>query len=67
MNCPFSYGVDAGADIYAELNVPKLSGWGSGSRFDIGEISPKLIVAGGSCPKSEKRSVRPVNEFLDDN
>ena len=66
-NCPFSYGVDAGADLYAELTVPKLFGWGSGNRFDIGQISPKQIVAGGSCPMSEKRSIRSVNALLDGN
>ena len=66
-NCPFSYGVDAGADLYAELTVPKLFGWGSGSRFDIGQVSPVQIVKGGSCPKSEKRSFDSVNVQLDAN
>lgn len=65
--CPFSYGVDAGADLYAQLTVPKLFGWGSGSRFDIGQVSPKQIVVGGSCPKSEKRSIHSVNARLDGN
>ena len=66
-NCPFSYGVDAGADLYAELTVPKLFNWGSGSRFDIGKVSPVQIVEGGSCPKSEKRSIDSVNAHLDSN
>lgn len=64
-DCPFRYGVDAGADLYAELSVPKLFGWGSGSRFDIGHVSPKQIVAGGSCPKSEKRSTDSANAHID--
>ena len=66
-DCPFSYGVDAGADLYAEMTVPDLFGWGSGSRFDIAQVSPKQIVAGGSCPKSEKRSISSVNARLDGN
>jgi chitinase len=48
--CPFTYGVDAGADLYTQVSIPKLFNWGSNRRFDIARIPPKQIVQGGSCP-----------------
>lgn len=51
--CPFTYGVDAGADLYAHLTVPKLFGWGSDKIFNIAQLPPKQIVKGGKCPKKQ--------------
>lgn len=51
--CPFTYGVDAGADLYAKLTVPSVFNWGSDQIFNIGQIPAKQIVQGGSCPKSQ--------------
>lgn len=50
----------AGADLYAELSVPEPCGWGSGTRYNLGQIPSKRIVAAGSCPKfgpSRRRSI----------
>lgn len=52
--CPFTYGVDAGADLYAHLTVPKAFKWGSDRIFNIAQLPAKQIVQGGSCPKPQK-------------
>lgn len=52
--CPFTYGVDAGADLYAHLTVPKAFNWGSDKIFNIAQLEPKQIVQGGKCPKAQK-------------
>ncbi|TFK66092.1 hypothetical protein BDN72DRAFT_162975 [Pluteus cervinus] len=61
--CPFTYSVDAGADLYAQLTVPDLFKWGtSNQKYPIGQIPAKTLVSGGTCPQSQgKRDYTPVS------
>ena len=43
-SCPFSYGIDAGANVYAQLNAPDIFGWGGGQQFNLGPSVAKSIV-----------------------
>ena len=65
-NCPFTYGIDVGADLYARAEAPSL-GWKRRS-FPIASASPKSLKAGGTCPVSSQRRVRsidsgPISEY----
>ncbi|KAL4939667.1 hypothetical protein BDV06DRAFT_224783 [Aspergillus oleicola] len=39
---PFSYGIDAGSDIYAQITAPELFGWGSTKRVTLATVPPKV-------------------------
>lgn len=55
--CPFTYGLDVGARLYAHVDAPSFgTGWEIPD-FDIYPLNTKSPISGGSCPKSEKRSL----------
>ena len=50
----FCYGVNAGADLYASLDAPKVFGWDlSAPRYQIAQADPIQIVA-RTCPISSR-------------
>ncbi|CAD0115049.1 unnamed protein product [Aureobasidium uvarum] len=62
-SCPFTYGIEAGAELYAKVAAPKIYGWDLGTdHFSIQRTEPIPIVQGDSCAKSEKhkRNVLPL-------
>lgn len=63
--CPFVYGIDVGADLYVQLDVPpQFSTW-NGKRYDIAQIPAKQVVDGNTCPQratsKARRSLRQRN------
>ena len=63
-NCPFTYGIDLGADLYATVEAPKAFGWNP-TRFPIAAVSPVAAKKGGTCPQMEKRSLGAVDDTTD--
>ncbi|GME43871.1 Glycosyl hydrolases family 18 [Neofusicoccum parvum] len=64
--CPFKYGINAQAQLYAQLTAPDLFGWGGTTRIPIAEIPTKDITPGGKgeiCPAQEptKRDTLAIN------
>lgn len=59
-NCPFTYGIDLGADLYATVEAPEIFGW-KPTRFPIAAVSPVAAKKGGTCPQMEKRSLGAVD------
>ncbi|GLA25444.1 hypothetical protein AnigIFM63326_002145 [Aspergillus niger] len=63
--CPFSYGIDAGANVYGQLTAPSLYNWGGTMQVPIASVPRKQITpetcAGAST--SAKRSVDSLEEF----
>ncbi|KAL8916580.1 MAG: hypothetical protein Q9172_006245 [Xanthocarpia lactea] len=55
-NCPFTYGIDVGADLFATVSAPKAFGWAPRS-FPIASVPAKAAKEGGSCPMMQKRDV----------
>ncbi|KAF2261303.1 hypothetical protein CC78DRAFT_535764 [Lojkania enalia] len=48
--CPFSYGVDGGAALYAKIDAPPMFNWGLASNpWKIAEIPPKQFPVGQTC------------------
>ena len=62
--CPFTYGIDAGADLYAQLTAPILFNWGGTSRVPFASIQPRQITPGGTCPAQETTKRRDLS-FID--
>lgn len=60
-SCPFSYGIDAGSDIYAQLNAPKLFGWGGQTRIPIAEVPRKQITPETCAGDNSKRSIDDID------
>ena len=58
-NCPFTYGIDVGADLYATVSAPKAFGWAPRS-FPIASLPPKAAKEGGTCPIQQKRDLYDV-------
>lgn len=59
--CPFTYGVDVGADLYATADASAV-GWGA-KTFPLASIDPKTAISGGSCPAQEvRRSIPPYDD-----
>lgn len=56
-NCPFTYGIDVGAELYARAEAPSTFGWRPRS-FPIASVSPKSVKKGGTCPVASQRLVR---------
>ncbi|KAJ6052520.1 glycosyl hydrolases family 18-domain-containing protein [Penicillium canescens] len=54
-SCPFSYGIDAGSDIYCQLNAPDLFGWGGQSRYPIASVPRKAITPESCAGSGNKR------------
>ena len=55
-NCPLTYGIDVGADLFATVSAPKAFGWAPRS-FPIASVPAKSANEGGSCPMMQKRDV----------
>lgn len=53
--CPFEYGVDVGANLYAYVTAP-FPGW-ERSKFNIGPRWEKQLIKGGTCPTHTKRDI----------
>lgn len=47
--CPFTWGLDVGARLYARVKAPQIFGW-PGAEYDITPKYNKPIVDGGTCP-----------------
>jgi len=63
-NCPFTYGIDLGADLYATVEAPEAFGW-KPSRLPIAAVKPVAAKEGGTCPQIEKRSLGAVHYVED--
>jgi chitinase len=48
--CPFTYGLDVGARLFARATAPKMFGW-AGGEANLTEPWEKTIIKGGSCPE----------------
>jgi chitinase len=48
-SCPFSYGIDAGSRMYAQLAAPELFGWGGEQQFTLAE-APRKQITPSTCP-----------------
>ncbi|GKT49647.1 chitotriosidase-1 [Colletotrichum spaethianum] len=60
--CPFTYGLDVGARLFARATAPQVFGW-SGGEVDLTDKWEKTIIKGGTCPDlgpipSRRRSLR---------
>lgn len=53
-NCPFTYGIDVGADLVATVSAPQAFGWAPRS-FPIASLPAKAAKIGGTCPTMQKR------------
>jgi chitinase len=47
-NCPFTYGLQVGASLYAQAEAPSIFNW-AGARYDITGWE-KNVIDGGTCP-----------------
>ena len=63
-NCPFTYGIDLGADLYATVEAPKAFGW-KPIRFPIAAVKPVAAKKGGTCPQIERRGLG-ATDYVDD-
>jgi chitinase len=66
--CPFTYGLDVGARLFARATAPKMFGW-SGGEVNLTDPWVKTIIKGGTCPDlgpipSRKRSLRVPDHLL---
>lgn len=61
-SCPFTYGIDAGTNLYAQLSSPPLFGWGGQQQIPIASV-PRKQITPEVCPTqgSSSRLVRSVN------
>lgn len=50
--CPFSYGINAGSDLYGQVSVPPNFAWGGNHRFPIASVPPRQITP-DTCPQQE--------------
>ena len=47
--CPFTYGVDGGFDLYAQLTAPETFNWGTGARLSLAGV-PRAQLLPNACP-----------------
>ncbi|KAF8457846.1 glycosyl hydrolases family 18-domain-containing protein [Kalaharituber pfeilii] len=55
--CPFTYGIEVGADLYAIAEAPKPFGWNA-LKLPIASMNPKTLVDGNTCPTLEERALQ---------
>lgn len=60
-SCLFSYGIDAGANVFAQLNAPDLFGWGGNQQFNLGPPVAKTIVD-STCVLAGSTSRRDLDD-----
>ncbi|KAL4962433.1 glycosyl hydrolases family 18-domain-containing protein [Aspergillus stella-maris] len=48
-SCPFTYGIDAGSDVYAQLTAPEIFGWGGNKRINLASV-PRKQITPSTCP-----------------
>ncbi|KAJ6785998.1 hypothetical protein PWT90_07634 [Aphanocladium album] len=62
--CPFTYGLDVGARLFARAIAPQVFGWGGGE-VDLTAKWEKSIIEGGTCPDlgpiPSKRSLQSLD------
>lgn len=65
--CPFTYGLDVGARLFARATAPKVFGW-AGGEVDLTDKWEKTIIKGGTCPDlgpiPSKRSLRSLDHLF---
>ncbi|KAL3476933.1 glycosyl hydrolases family 18-domain-containing protein [Aspergillus californicus] len=52
-SCPFTYGIDAGSTIYAQVSAPDIFGWGGDHRVTLAQ-SPRKQITPSTCPGDNK-------------
>lgn len=62
-SCPFSYGIDAGVNVYGQLNAPSFYNWGTTRRVPIAS-APRKQITPDTCAGSSTSSKRSAG-FLD--
>ncbi|OHF04585.1 hypothetical protein CORC01_00056 [Colletotrichum orchidophilum] len=66
-SCPFTYGVDVGARLFARATAPKVFGW-AGGEVDLTDKWKKTVIKSGTCPDlgpiPSKRSLRGLGHPL---
>ncbi|KAJ5598379.1 hypothetical protein N7537_008463 [Penicillium hordei] len=55
-SCPFSYGIDAGSTMYAQLDAPEEFGWGDDLRVTLAEVPRKQITPSTCVGDKGKRT-----------
>ncbi|KAJ5391856.1 hypothetical protein N7509_007346 [Penicillium cosmopolitanum] len=56
-SCPFSYGIDAGSKMYAQLDAPEEFGWGDDLRVTLAEVPRKQITPSTCVGEKGKRTL----------
>ncbi|OJJ03024.1 hypothetical protein ASPVEDRAFT_134350 [Aspergillus versicolor CBS 583.65] len=56
-SCPFRYGIDAGSNIYAQLEAPDLFGWGGSHRVTLASV-PRKQITPPTCPSGDTKMIR---------
>lgn len=69
-SCPFTYGLDVGARLFARATAPRTFGW-AGGEVDLTEKWEKTIIRADSCPDlgpipSRRRSLQGLDHLLID-
>lgn len=63
-SCPFTYGIDAGSNLYAQLASPSLFGWGGQQQIPIATV-PRKQITPEVCPATTTTlSRRVASEYL---
>lgn len=65
-SCLFSYGIDAGSNIFAQLNAPELYGWGGRTRIPIATVPRKQITPETCVNNNSKRSFDDIDPLSGD-
>lgn len=56
-SCPFRYGIDAGSNIYAQLEAPDLFGWGGSHRVTLASV-PRKQITPPTCPSGDTKMIK---------
>lgn len=60
-NCPFTYGIFVGADLYASVEAPTAFGWPK-KTFPLASVPAKAAKEGGTCPTGSTPARRSIDE-----